>query len=389
MKNRNKIWIYFAFFALAYLLHTSSLIYSADLKIGIKPSGSKSVNYEDIINPGESKTVPYKLINLSDSDLKVSLELAGVKGSYEDQADYDISQKYKILDYIKLQTEELTLKKSEKVDINLLLSVPEGSDPGEYLGGLLVKDFDTGEVLGESKVNLLVNGDLQRKLDATVSISVENDIPKAKVKIANLGNTKVEGIRVDYVLKNLKFQKFISSERSFLFTSPIVILPGSTEEIEHDLDIQLDPVGSYEVSGSLNYGGLEPIMFKELFDYNSKTKLAIFGTIFSVVFVIFSLAIFFFARWFYRKRKQVKSLNRKWDTVVSSLIDGNYNSSSSAVSRIHAEDMDLLVTSIREEVRKTFRDEISTLNYGYNNLSLKKKKPSKIPRSVHRVSSII
>ncbi|NCT55463.1 hypothetical protein GW755_01325 [bacterium] len=393
MKRKRLNIIYIALLILVYLLHTSKSTYSSELKVGIKPTDSKSVNFEDILNPGESKSVPFRLVNLSEGDLSIKLELAGVKGSYEGQAQYDITQKYKILDYLKLPVDKFDLIKGEKTDINLLLSVPEGSDPGEYLGGILVKDADTGEVLGESKVNLLVNGDLERKVDATFSVIVENDKPTAKIKLTNLGNTKIEGIRIDYTLKNLKFKKFISSERTYLYTSPIIILPGDTQEINHPLDVNLDPIGNYEVNAQLSYGGLQPLTFTEGFNYTSKKKMAILGIVGSVIFVIFSLATFYFTRWFVIRRKQVKSINKKWENVVSNLIEGEYvGNSTNSISRIHQEDLDFIISSIKQEVRNTFRDEISTLNFSGEYSSKrhsKKKKAAKISSSIQHITSIV
>lgn len=363
MKKRFKVGIFCASSVLMYLLHTEGVIYSNELKIGIKPADSKSVNYEEIINPGESKSVPYRLVNLSDSDLNLKLELAGIKGSFEGQAEYDITQKYKILEYVKLQVDQVILKKSEKRNINLNLSVPEGSEPGEYLGGILVKDIDTGEVLGESKVNLLVNGDLKKKLEAEINISVDNDRPKSKITIKNLGNTKVEGLRVEYSLRNLKFQNYINSEKTYLYTSPITILPGDTKEIVHDIDVSLDPIGKYEAKATLNYGGIQPIIFVKHFEHTSSKKMAVFGIVMSLVFIVFVLGVFFFSRWFIRKRNHVKAVNKKWDTVVSNLIEGNaVGALNTGTIKLHDEDVTVLVNAMRKELRKTIRDEIRTLN---------------------------
>lgn len=391
MRKRSINLIYSAFLIVAYSLHTIPSVYSSELKVGIKPVGSKSINLEDILNPGENKEVLYRLVNLSEDDLNVKLELAGISGSYEGQAQYDISQKYKILDYVKLQVDQIVLKKSEKRDINLSLSVPEGSDPGEYLGGLLVKDADTGEVLGESKVNLLVNGNLERRLDANFSIDVQNDVPVAHIKLTNLGNTKIEGIKVEYTIKNLKFKDFISSERTDLYTSPIIILPGDVKEIEYPLDVTLDPIGTYETTAVISYGGLQPLTFKEGFNHTSKKKMAIFGTVMSVVFVIFVLGIFYFSRWFFRKRSQVKAVNKKWDAVVSNLIEGNaVGALNPGTIKLHDDDVTVLVNAMRKELRKTIRDEIRTLNptpVEYYESNSEKSKKARI-KPVNRTSSI-
>ena len=84
--------------------------------------------------------------------------------------------------------------------------------------------------------------------------------------------------------------------------------------------------------------------------------------------------------------------SQKWENVVSNLISGEYAGSPASVSRIHQEDMNFLVSSIKEEVRKTFRDEIKSLNFNdvYKPKSHKiKSMVSKIPQSVQHVTSIV
>ncbi len=329
---------------------------AADL--GMKPSHTKDVNLNESLKPGEEKEFEFTLINLTQDQMTVSLEVKDLEktldsGEYVFKPFSDTDDNVQLSGLISLKQEKITLTPGQRKTIFLSINIPGSIQPGEYLGGLVATNSQTDRELALSKLDLVIEGSLSKSLEASLDKEINQDKLTLVFNLKNTGNTKIDGLAINSKIKNTKLEKILNLERVTVIPFDSFILPGQTITLKKELAFELDPIGFYFLEAEINYGGNQPEKLKQSFSHNSVKKIIIWGGVSTLGLTLIIFLSLKFLKWYLKKRKQAKTINDRWNRVVNDLLEGK-----SLENSLDEKTLQKITGELKQEITKSIKQEI-------------------------------
>ena len=326
------------------------------------------------------------VINLYDEEVEV--EVYPVDATTTKEGTFTLKQKSESYESVGGWVEGLpltmNLQANERQIIDFSLTIPEGTEPGDYLGGLVVqkKTSDPTKMQVSSvlrtgvRIYLTVPGEVKKGIEVTeFSFKKKKGQHWLSLGIKNTGNVRLENLLVKLSLKS-KWGWPPESRASY--PQPAVLFPGKEIKIEVPWENSKPILGSYNLGVELLFGdslkerkSLSLVMIDFI-------KLGIVVGSVSGVLLWFKLTV---------KSRKKKKLDRQKKRLERKQMVG-LASKSGKVAK-HGDEVDWLLKEIRVIVREELErlaDEGKIGNYTNGNGSRKRIKAPKglrLPRGVH------
>lgn len=339
----------------------------ASPEIGLKPSKSKEIHLEDSLSIGEEKNIEYLIVNLSNEPKTLNLRIAqfdNINSSGEIIYKNETASPSGIILFSKLSQENLKLNPGERKNFNLQFNIPSDFKAGEYLGGLLVEE--NKQILAISKINIIIEGDLTKSLDASFEPEITEEKFYLNFTLTNTGNTNIKDGLIKVTIINDQLANILKVEKESIFPLESEILPGKTIEFKKELSQKPNVIGEYRIKSSINYGGLTPLELEKKIKYISRKKVIIYLTITLSILALLIFSFIVFIKWFINKRKKVNAINKKWDEIVTNLLEDKVNTNGIKnninPAALTDKDIDKIVCKLKDELCITIKEEIKNIN---------------------------
>lgn len=350
------------------------------------PMGSWFV-YE--LKPGEVVNDQVAVINLYEEPVVVDLD--SVDATTTKEGAFSLKEKAEAYEsvggWVTGLPESLSLQSQERRILDFSLKVPEGTEPGDHLGGLVVQKTATGSaesqisVVGRTGVRIYVTvpGEVKKEVKVT-ELTFNKKSKKLKLSLKNTGNVRLDNLLVKLNLKS-KWGWPPASRASYPQAS--IMLPGKEISLELPWENTKPILGLFDLEVELVFADdlkINKLLSFWLYDL---TKLAIIIGSLGALVTWFKLTA---------KKRKNKRLERQKKSLERKQLIG-LASKSEKVAK-HGDDVDWLLKEIRAIIReelKVLAREGKLVGYENGNGSrkrLKIPKGLKLPRGVHSQAAI-
>ncbi len=345
------------------------------------PNGSWFV-YE--LEPGKTINEKAAVINLYDEPVEV--EVYPVDATTTKDGAFSLKQKNDEIESVGGWVEGLPLKLSlqakERQIIDFSFTIPEGTEPGDYLGGLVVQKVSVDETKMQVKtvvrtgvrIYLTVPGEVKREIEVT---KLEFKKIKGKYKLLlslkNTGNVRLENMLVKL---NLKSKWGWPPESRASYPQAAVMFPGKEISLELPWENSKPILGQFDLKIEVIFGEILKINKSLSLWMIDWLKLGIAIGSLIVLIVWFKLTA--------KKRKQKKLLRQKQKIERKKMIGFSTNNRK---LKKHGDEVDWLLKEIRVIIREELQEmarngQLDDFKKG-SRKRLKTPRGLKLPRGIH------
>lgn len=269
------------------------------------------VRADVVINPGESKTVPVRVTNITTAPAELKAIINDFTGNADETGNPAIildpneyAPSHSLKRFV-APLPNLSLKPGEQKTIDVKISVPKNASAGGYFGAVRFAPAQEGgdstvtlagsvgslillKVPGDIKEHLAIKSFDVRKNDSASSFFTTNKDLSAVVRFQNLGNVQVAPFG-KIILKN-RSGKVLSTMEVNSVTPPGNVLPDSVRKFPVSIK-NVGSFGQFKLEGNFGYGADGQLLSASTTFYVIPTNLiiAFILIVLLLVFLVFGM----------------------------------------------------------------------------------------------------